>query len=82
MRKTRERKRKNLRLATIEVSLNAYEAAKRSDFSGIIPVLNAWERFDQMPLDGLIYTLNARLGGCPSRTARHVEQKLLGEADV
>jgi hypothetical protein len=24
---------------------------------------------DQMPLDGLIYTLNARLGGCPSRTA-------------
>ena len=45
-RKTRERKRKNLRLATIEVSLNAYEAAKRGDFSGIIPVLNAWERFE------------------------------------
>ena len=46
MRKTRERQRKNLRLATIEVSLNAYEAAKRGDFSGIIPVLNAWERFE------------------------------------
>ena len=46
MRKTRERKRKNLRLATIEVSLNAYEAAKRGDFFGIIPVLNAWERFE------------------------------------
>jgi hypothetical protein len=24
---------------------------------------------DQMRLDGLIYILNARLGGCPSRTA-------------
>ena len=45
MRKTRERRRKNLRLVTIEVPLNAYEAAKRGDFSGIIPVLNAW--FDQ-----------------------------------
>jgi len=45
MRRTRERRRKNLRLVTIEVPLNAYEAAKRGDFAGIITVLNAW--FDQ-----------------------------------
>jgi hypothetical protein len=45
MRKTRERRRKNLHLMTIEVPLNAYEAAKRGDFAGIITVLNAW--FDQ-----------------------------------
>ena len=45
MRKTRERRRKNLRLVTIEVPLTAYEAAKRGDFAGIITVLNAW--FDQ-----------------------------------
>jgi hypothetical protein len=45
MRKTRERRRQNLRLITIEVPLNAYEAAKRGDFAGIITVLNAW--FDQ-----------------------------------
>jgi hypothetical protein len=45
MRKTRERKRKNLRLVTIKVPLNAYEAAKRGDFAGIITGLNAW--FDQ-----------------------------------
>ena len=43
MRKTRERRRQNLRL--IKVPLNAYEAAKRGDFAGIITVLNAW--FDQ-----------------------------------
>jgi hypothetical protein len=45
MRKTRERRRQKLRLVTIEVPLNAYEAAKRGDFAGIITVLNAW--FDQ-----------------------------------
>ena len=45
MRKTRERRGKNLRLMTIEVPLTAYEAAKRGDFAGIITVLNAW--FDQ-----------------------------------
>jgi putative transposase len=31
MRKTRERRRENLRLVTIEVPLNAYEAAKRGE---------------------------------------------------
>ena len=39
MRKTRERRRKNLRLMTIEVPLNAYEAGKRGDFARIITVL-------------------------------------------
>ncbi len=33
MRKTRERRRQNLRLVTIEVPLNAYEAGKRGDFA-------------------------------------------------
>ncbi len=45
MRKTRQRRRQNLRLIAIEVPLNAYEAGKRGDFAGIITVLNAW--FDQ-----------------------------------
>jgi hypothetical protein len=38
MRKTRERRRKDLRLVTIEVPLIAYEAGKRGDFAGIIRV--------------------------------------------
>jgi hypothetical protein len=38
MRKTRERRRQNLRLVTIEMPLNDYEAAKRGDFAGIITV--------------------------------------------
>ena len=46
MRKTRERKRKNLRLADHRGVVECLEAAKRGDFSGIIPVLNAWERFE------------------------------------
>jgi hypothetical protein len=41
MRKTRERRRKDFRLMTLEVPLNAYEAAKRGDFAGIITALNA-----------------------------------------
>jgi hypothetical protein len=40
MRKTRERRRKNLRLVTVEVPLNAYEAAKRGDFAGITSALD------------------------------------------
>jgi hypothetical protein len=66
MRKTRERRRKNLHLVTIEVPLNAYEAAKRGDFAGIITVLNAW--FDQKiarRMTGWCVLLpRVRLGGC------------------